>query len=482
MPAGHDLAIISTRFPLLALGVLLAKKGRRVLIVDSLPKIPGPEEGEARGYCFRRRPVPLFGLDDNGILRKLLDEVGIGRILIHKTYTRNKVSYQVVLPGNRISVFPARDKLILELAREFPDKIDTLRDIYSRWDTIADRWNASQNDLARMEKGYFNLPGMTGLFRDYIRALKVKDPTVALEPGPEKDFFDVQNSLLGAGWQKSSLPSLSQALIHNIGKRGTFRDPGGTDALRNLFIQRFQEYGGKLIENAGITGFERNPQGGLELHLGDGTKVKTLYMATTEGISSGIPGLPPRRNEDSSRDRPLCYPLRFFIGMDERYVPVGMADDVLIMPEKGLGPLSRRSLYLALNPSGSKDTPKGKRALTVTALVTDKELASFSPKAASGVREDLLQTLEGVIPFLSEGMDFLLTDANTGKGSTIPRPVGGPLNSWSPGILGKAAIRTVLKGKALLFSPAPWELGLEGEALAAISAARLLQRKLAREG
>lgn len=460
----------------------MAKKGRRVLIVDSLPRVFGPEEGKARGYCFRRRPVPLFGLDDHGILRKLLDEVGIGRILIHRTYPRNKISYQVVLPGNRISVFPARDKLILELAREFPETIDALRDIYGRWDTIADRWNASQNDFARLEKGYFNLHGLTALFRDYIRALKIKDPTVALEPGPEKDFFDVQNSFLGAHWQKSSLPSLSQALIQNIGKRGTFRDPGGTDALRNLFIQRFQEYGGKLMENARITGVEMSPQGGLELHLGDGTKVKTRFLATTEGISSGIPGIPPRKNQASSRDRPLCYPLRFYIGMDERYVPVGMADDVLMMPEGGIAPLNLKSLYLALNPSGSKDAPKGKRALTVTALVTEKELASLSPKAAREVSEDLLQTLESVIPFLSEGMDFLLTDANAGKGYTIPRPVGGPLNSWSPGILGKAAIGTALKGKALLFSPAPWELGLEGEALAAISAARILQRKLAREG
>ena len=424
----------------------------------------------------------MIGLDDHGLLRRFFDEVGIGRMLINKTYPANKISYQVVLPSNRINIYPEREKLFLELAREFPGKIESLRESFIRWDNIAAGWQASQGNLYPLEKGWMNPRGLVKLLKDFFRAMKSREVVRRIEAGPERDFFDLQNTFLGAHLQGSDLPALSEALIQNIGKRGTFRDPAGSHALRTLMIQRFQEYGGKLIENASVTGVENGSPEGLDLMASDGSRVKTLFLATTEGISSGVPGLPPRKKPASTGDPSLRYPLRFYIGMNEGFVPVGMEDNLFMRRADGGGPLGLKNLYLALNPTGSKEAPKGKRALTVTALVTEKELTSLSQKLAKEVKEDLLQALESVIPFLSEGMEFILTDVNTGRGYRIPRSVGGGLTSWSPGILGRAAVRTTLKGKVFLLSPAPWELGLEGEALTALSAARILERILRREG
>ncbi len=482
MAQRQHLTIISTRFPLLALGVLLAKKGKKVLIVDSLPENPEPEERIAQGYLFRKRPVPLFGLDDHGLLRKLLDEVGIGRILVNKTYPANRISYQVILPSNRVNIYPEREKLLLELAREFPGRIEFLRESFLQWDRLAAKWQGGQDSIDQLEKGWMNPRGILTLLEGFFGTMKSKDLIHVMESGPEKDFFEVQNTFLGPSLEGCDLPALSEALIQNIGKRGTSRDPAGGDALRTLLIQRFQEYGGKIIPNASVTGIESGAQKNLDLTVSDGSKVQTLFLATAEGISSGVPGLLPGKKSSSCSDPSLRYPLRFYIGMDDRFIPVGMEDNLFMMREDSGGPLGLKKLYLALSPHGSREAPEGKRALTVMALVTEKELTSLTPKLAKEVREDLLHALESVIPFLSEGMDFIQTDVNASRGYRIPRPVGGSLDSRSPGSLGRASVRTTLKGKVLLLLPAPWELGLEGEALTAVSAARILEKKLRGEG
>ena len=127
MTATYHLTIIGTRFPQLALGTLLAKRGRRVLIVDTLSAESTIESNGIEGYRFRKRPIPMCGLDSGGFLRMFLDEIGIGRVLVNEIYPMNEVSYQVVLPRHRLNIYPKRDRLLAEIAREFPDNMDTMR-------------------------------------------------------------------------------------------------------------------------------------------------------------------------------------------------------------------------------------------------------------------------------------------------------------------------------------------------------------------
>ena len=141
------LTIIGTRFPQLALGTLLAKRGKRVLIVDTVSARSDSDGSGIKGYRFRKRPVPMYGLDSGGFLRMFLDEIGIGRVLVNQTYPVNEVSYQVVLPRHRLNIYPKRDRLLAEIAREFPGNMDTIRALYEEWDTIAADWYRGQDNL-----------------------------------------------------------------------------------------------------------------------------------------------------------------------------------------------------------------------------------------------------------------------------------------------------------------------------------------------
>ena len=153
-----------------------------------------------------------------------------------------------------------------------------------------------------------------------------------------------------------------------------------------------------------------------------------------------------------------------------------MENDLFWMREDDGGPLGFRSLYLALGPPASDASPEGKRALTVTALTKQEILRSLTKESASAATEDLLQALEAVIPFLPEGLDYVSSDLVAGEEFKTPRPIGAGITAWNPDIMSRMRIRTKYRGKAVIISPTPWELGIEGEALTALTASGILRK------
>ena len=82
------------------------------------------------------------------------------------------------------------------------------------------------------------------------------------------------------------------------------------------------------------------------------------------------------------------------------------------------------------------------------------------------------------MPFLSEGLTAFSSDLDTDDEYRISRALPTGVAAWSPGIIGRMAITTRLRGRASIISPTPWELGIEGEALAALAAAGTLKKAL----
>ena len=479
MTTPYQLTIIGTRFPQLALGTLLAKRGRRVLIVDTLDAEAISESSPIKGYRFRKRPIPMCGLDSGGFLRMFLDEIGIGRVLVNETYPLNEVSYQVVLPRHRLNIYPGRDRLLAEIAREFPDKMETIRELYEEWDTIASNWYSGQDNLADLEKGWFQTTGITQKLKGFFHARKMGDRMKSFDiSSPEYDFFSLQHHFLGAFPPTAAIPPLPGALIHSIGRRGTYQETTGTGGLTALMLQRFQEYGGELLHGGRVTEVDINSRDGLSLVLSDGQRVFTRTLSTTAGIAATIDGLLKKIPSAPARGPSPKHPVRFYLGIDERIVPQGMEDNLFLMREDDGGPLKMKSCYLALSPAGSDMAPEGKRSVTITSLLSEDDLKNLSPENFEAVREDMLQALEAVIPFLSEGLKTVSSDLQPEDEYRISRALPTGVAAWSPGIIGRMAITTRLRGRATIISPTPWELGIEGEALAALAAAGTLLKAL----
>jgi phytoene dehydrogenase-like protein len=304
----------------------------------------------------------------------------------------------------------------------------------------------------------------------------------SFEPGsPEYDFLSLQHHFLGAFPSTTNIPPLSGALIHNIGKRGTYQETTGTGGLTSLMLQRFQEFGGELLESVKVNSVDVNSREGLSLHLSDGQVIHTRTLSTTAGIAGAIDGLNQKISSVKSRGLPPRYPVRFYFGLEDRYVPEGMEDNLFLLREDDGGPLKIRSCYLALSPAGSEMAPEGKRSVTVTSLLSKEDLQNYGPETARAVREDLLQALEAVIPFLGEGLTTTSSDLEMEEDYRISRALPTGVAAWSPGIIGRMAISTRMRGRIAIISSTPWELGIEGEALAALAAAGTLKKVLGME-
>jgi len=479
MTTPYHLTIIGTRFPQLALGTLLAKRGRRVLIIDTLNPESASDSSGIEGYRFRKRPIPMCGLDTGGFLRMFLNEVGIGRVLVNETYPLNEVSYQVVLPRHRLNIYPERDRLLAEIAREFPENLDTIRELYEEWDTIASNWYSGQDNLEDLEKGWLQTAGITQKLKGFFHARKMGDIVRSLDTSsPEYAFFSLQHQFLGAFSLAADIPPLPGALIHSIGRRGTYQETTGTGGLTALMLQRFQEYGGELHTAARVSSINVNSREGLSLELSNGQAVNTRTISTTAGIAATINGLLEKTPATHLKGPSPVHPVRFYLGIENRIVPKGMEDNLFFLREDEGGPLQIKSCYLALSPAGSDMAPEGMRSVTVTSLLSQAELQKAGPGDIGAIREDLLQALEAVIPFLSEGLKAFSSDLDPDDEYRISRALPTGVAAWSPGIIGRMAVNTRLRGRAAIISSTPWELGIEGEALAALAAAGTLKKAL----
>jgi phytoene dehydrogenase-like protein len=256
----------------------------------------------------------------------------------------------------------------------------------------------------------------------------------------------------------------------------------GTRGITELLLQRFREYGGELLQQEKVTGIDQAGRENITLLLGSGQQISTRTMSTSEGLAYGIKGLWRGKKPVLDKNTDSVHPVRFYLGLEEKVIPLGMEDNLLLMHEGDGGPLGLKCCFLALSSAGSKMAPEGKRSLTVTAFLSAETLADLTRDQVAEIRDDLLLALESVIPFLGEGLDHFSSDLEAADELRLNRPLGTGITAWMPGIIGRMAVAARYRGRVAIIKPTPNELGIEGEALAALSTAGVLRKAMGAEG
>ncbi len=473
----YHLILLGTRLPQLALGTLMARWGHKVLIIDQRREKDSTTVKRKQGYIFSKRPAPLFGLHSAGLLRHFLDEIGIGRVLIQKSYPANPVSYQVVLPRSRINITASREQLFDELFREFPERIDTFRKLYSEWDLLARNWHDSYPDLDSFVEKRHLIAGFTTRVRNRMNASRTESMAKSLrQNGGAGKFLSVQNHFLGSYPLDGAPEALAASLIHSIGRRGTFEESTGSSSLTSLLATRFQEFGGKIEYGVAIKKINILSRSSVEVLLDGDEKRQAKCLVTTTGIADGLKAISEIFNKRKvSPSNPLV-PVRFYLGIKDSLVPVGMEDNLLYMPEKDDVLPGKGGYYLALSPKDSEMAPEGMRAMTVTILTEPARLSELAQAPGSDLKRELISALEAVIPFINKGLTFVGSDMSDSEKGMVPRPLGGGTVAWSPGLVGKTNVQFLSRKRIALISPTPWELGIEGEVISALTAAVALRK------
>ena len=367
----YDVAVAGAGLGGLAAAALLSARGKKVMVSTphaSLAEALGVTAAD--GFLFSSSPALLHGFEAGGAFQQLFHESGI-----HDMEPAHAAVYQVALPDRRITISRNQEETNEDLRREFPREIDTIVRFYRDLKKAAD--HGSQSRIA----AFFSNLRSAGTF---IRRYRFSSGFLT--------FLDVQSLYF---YQRPSA-ELTLAMLMTLCTRRPAAVTGEyqklAEHLTEVIIRKDGEV--RLNEPYGEIMLQRDRAKGLMTAQGAVETGKVL-LCTDEKSKHSL-----------------------FLGIKDEVVPVGMARDVLYLPD-----YARPLDVLACSLSEKDDlaaASKGMRALAI----------SFP--SSPGQTHDpntLIERVSGLVPFLKDFL-VLTRDYRTSEAPAVAR--GLSFNPLSP--------------------------------------------------
>lgn len=391
METKYDILVIGSGFSGLVSAVLLAKKGFRVAIVSDREQSAVREKD---GYIFNDSPLLITGLHD-GPLKTVSDEVGLPKIAVSKS----AVSYQVVLPDERISVYQDRERFCDELKRCFPSDIDKINMFYNHLSGLAGQIEKV------MDLNPFSFRPLLPL-----SIMKGKRPINKLMKGlalPQKFHSFIDAQLASFSYLDAPVSSISASSLLEAYGEGVY---SGVDGLKELFLQRFKALGGDVIRSAAKDVAKNGNRWLLrtdEEAISGRAVIGNMDVVSFCSLFLDIGKKYLKKTERIERSH---YPLKVNIGVRESGIPVGMADNVILLRDYQKGALNENLLYLQMAPATN-----GRRSVSIRCHVQADRLRKEEIRKTA---EGLLEGVEWLCPFIDrhvELLDISNTDVSEGR-------------------------------------------------------------------
>ncbi|HLC26635.1 MAG TPA: NAD(P)-binding protein [bacterium] len=439
MRRDYDAVLVGAGLGTLTLAALLARYGQRVLLLESAAGPRGVcSTVSVDDYIFDSFPFLLWGFEKDGVLRSLLETLGIDRDLAEEIFLPLDPAYQVLVPNHRLSLYRGRELFFHELGREFPTQLPALSKLYNEMDDLDRRWADSFGGHPfappqKEEKPFSVLGNSLSLSynqlrrKTFSRTLRHLNLTGAVEL-----FFNLQ-TLYFSGLPAHSTPILSAALLSGVRRSGCCTVKGGAPALVSLLEQAVRRGKGEITYESTVERllWDRRRLLGVRATYGGVSVDITGNWVILNGQSPYYPDLlmPDAQGNHPGRSLTAC---SLFLGVDDRVIPEPMASHVLYLPDSGNPAQQPREFFLSLSPPwDASRSPQGKRALTVMAYLEDSpSLGGFAGRDLTAEEiEVLIRKLEDPLPFLKR-----FVDVATGRIFTLPStPAGGRWNPyWRP--------------------------------------------------
>ena len=360
----YDVAFIGAGISGLYAAALLAKAGKKVIVVD-----PGEKAGGAAAervidrFRFIAGPNIGYGFEAGGPAQAFCTGLGLSPDQFPAASR-----FQVALPDRRITVSPNVQETLAELRREFPREIDRLSWLYDDANRLA--LQASKSVLSSYFLGHRSAD-------KYLRTCHFSRELTA--------YFDVQSRFF-FGQSIRHLPLASLVLLLTAPPRAF---PGGLVPIADCLLSALREHQGdvrlrepwpELIFRRRRISAVRMPHGAIE----------------------------PRSIVINTAWQPQEHTM--FISVREEVIPVGMASTVICLPDYGK---LEDTVILALpHDRSNSSAPEGTMPLTVL----------------GASRQRLREHIESVIPFISdfiireEELDHQARDYALPKEVTVSSP------------------------------------------------------------
>ncbi|HEX8702758.1 MAG TPA: NAD(P)-binding protein [Myxococcaceae bacterium] len=474
----YDVIVMGSQIGGALAAALLAKRKNRVLLIDHDGTGTGYEHG---GYVLPYAPSVAPALKTMPTVEEAFTELGL-TTAVQRAMRPHVPELQLVLPNHRVDLHVDMARRRAELLREFGETAEGLLSALTATSTqyeASDAFFKEQPELP--PEGFFETWGLKSKIGKHPGLethprLSNNTPPGALLRGllPFLTYLDEPTSAL------ANTRPLSQVL------QSPQRYPGGVDGLRDALVKRLSELGGDVLtrENSDSfiveeISFDGARFAGVKLLRSDVVyRAPFLITATDSGALRRL--IKDRKKHrglleqlDLSSTKSLLFALNWVVPVES--LPRGMGELLLVDTEDPeIKPLLIQ-VHPARTPGGKED--ESKRVICAGAFVpsTVRELGEEHLKVLAKRIDDQLDAL---MPFTREqrvlsSAPYL--DAGEVRGSRLaPHPL---YSFEAEAFLGVTGLKQRTPAKNILLAGREVlpGLGLEGELLAGMRAARLVQ-------
>jgi phytoene dehydrogenase-like protein len=488
----YDVIVIGTQLGPLLTAALLARRGFRVLLIahDDLPWTYSLDE-----YRFQQEPFMFSGADSPAV-RRVLSELSLTQDFRRRTAPHDPY-FQVVLPRHRIDFTGNAVAFGRELEREFHDVRRPIEAFY----TVAERCNQELDKLVGTEK--LTLPPETFFERRELASAAVHNP-FSRARGPVTLFGDMPPShpfrlaVMGQVRWASDLDlaepsSLQVVRLHASWTRGTLAIDGGLEGLKGLVLDRIARHSGDVRHDLSADRIltRRGRVAGVRM-----TGQEEITGCTFVVLGADAHHIPRLIDEKDlgrafvarlAQVRPTAVRYTLNLVVESRVMPEGMARNLIYISDPA-APLMEENL-LRIEASG---VPSGElRTLCIGALLPVGKAQDRS--YLEGMRGRILARVRWLVPFLDQHLvavdspyDGLpVQDRRRGREVALgdkwirsPSRMPTIFRVDPPGPLDVTGLhhRTGLKNLVLACRQVVPGLGIEGEFLTALGAARIITK------
>jgi phytoene dehydrogenase-like protein len=492
----YDAVVVGSRVGALSAAALLAKRGFRVLLVgqDDLGATY-----ETAGMTLPRAPFS-FVAAHSPVARRMFAELAITQGF-RRHATVPDPAFQVALPGHRFDLAQEPLHMEREIDREFPAVKRSIEDFLSRARALSQGLDrALERDLVWPPETFFER-------RDHARAtahltarsaggssLEHEDPLRDLPDAHPFRLVVHAPVRFGDGMDPDHGTAIRMIRHWQAWREGAAVLDGGLASLRSLLEGSFRAHGGEARMRDRIDSLvtRRGAIEGVRI-AASGEEIGASFVLLGSDISTFLRFLPDRRPLEEIFERvgePVARYYRYTLNVVVRAegVPLGMARDVFFVRDPSRPLSGANLLHVETHPK----TPEGTRLLCVEALLPRRGVEDV-PDYLESVREHIVASLGDLVPFLGAHVQVIdsphdgrpTQDLRSGESveptakwargrKTMETVFGFPIASS----LGLCALplRTPIKRLLICNGQVVPGLGVEGQLLAAWSAARIVAR------
>ncbi|MCG6533966.1 MAG: hypothetical protein L7F78_04610 [Syntrophales bacterium LBB04] len=472
-----DIIIIGSDVSSWVAALLAVRSGKKTVVLSDGD---APDFFCESGYAFPADPFPFTAMGVSQACRTLLEEVD--RELIDGVNLRLlDPCLQIIHKELRIELFSDRERLLTEMAREFPRQEVVIKGFYN-WLTENKGFVLSGDggkpacdspikDLSRFIKASpAMVRGIAAWFKVALACRRT--PVLQMLFESQLKAFSYQYGTGGAFL--SLLPSLARSL------EGVYVQEGSIDSFRDKLRNKYLAAGGTLIADCSVMKIATDKEIAVNI-LTEGRRVKITgrhlivstkwekmkrFMLNNKSFR--------RLNRRFDNIKAVHHPFTLHLGVHGKGLPEKMGAWVVLLGEKDNPLCSDGSVFLSCSLLGDgARAPEGQRALCATVFLKESPLRLTNEELREAV-DFIWKSLEGFLPFIRENLHFLDVEKSITLSRKHQETINGRVELKKgffprPNPSVKTPIKNVFVTGGMLLS----HLGLEGEIVSGMRAASL---------